>query len=304
MTDLATTAEIVPLHKETKEERARRLNRERQQRFRDKGKRVVLAPAAKKVSLPSSALKTAGDNAPVVIAAAVPFTGAAGGIRADATTVTVTPSRRFEPSVWVLRAVSVALAGVGLSMNAVYAHSLGSTDVSGWLFLALGVAADSAALVLPTVAAAAPERSQRLIGWMAFAAVFAFAILASVGFASTSISDVTALRNARVTPAVAAAQAALTDAQGARDRECKSGTGKFCREREAQVASMRQNLELAMHAVEQSADPQTSALVKIVSWTTHGTVVLGEGDVSVIRLILFALLPQIGGILLMVSRRP
>jgi len=286
MTDLATTAEIVPLHKtETKEERARRLNRERQQRFRDKNKPalpvvVAVTPPVPKTPRPRPA--------PVI----------------DVTPVNRVTPRRFEPSTWVLRGVSVALAGVGLSMNAVYAHSMGSTDVSGWLFLALGVAADSAALVLPTVAASAPDRAQRLIGWMAFCAVFAFAILASVGFASTSISDVTMARNGRVTPAVTAAQAALGDAQGARDRECKSGTGKFCREREAAVASARLALEGAMASVARSADPQSAALVRIVSWTTRGTIALSESDVSVIRLILFALLPQIGGILLMVSRRP
>jgi len=204
----------------------------------------------------------------------------------------------------VLRAVSVALAGVGLSMNAVYAHSLGSTDISGWLFLALGVAADSAALVLPSVAASAPERIQRVAGWTAFAAVFAFAILASVGFASTSISDVTASRASRVTPVTAAAERALADAQGARDRECKTGTGKFCREREAQVVEARQGLERTMQDVRSNSDPQTAALVHIVAWATRGTVTPSDSDVCMIRLILFALLPQIGGILLMVSRRP
>ena len=221
----------------------------------------------------------------------------------DVTPVTKQP---FEPSRWVLRGASVALAGVGLAMNATYAHSLGNSDISGWLFLALGVAADASALVLPSVAASAWKANDRLAAasaWAAFAVVFAFAIIGAVGFASTSISDVTTLRASRVTPVTAAAERALTDAQGARDRECKGGIGKFCREREAQVASMRQNLEYAMHAVEQTADPQTAALVRIVTWASHGTIAPSESDIGMIRLILMSLLPQLGGVLLMVSRR-
>ncbi len=45
-----------------------------------------------------------------------------------------------------LRAAALGLAVVGLFMNAVYARSLGSSDLSGWLFLALGLCADCAAL--------------------------------------------------------------------------------------------------------------------------------------------------------------
>jgi hypothetical protein len=53
----------------------------------------------------------------------------------------------------------------------------------------------------------------------------------------------------------------------ARDRECKDGMGKFCREREAAVNERRQTLDTAMLAIG-----------------------------------LLSLLPQIGGILLMVGR--
>lgn len=292
MTDVATSADIVRFRKPAL------TNAQRQQAWRDRQRAAKLA-AAPAPQVPAIVMgkpaewpvkKSIQKPAPVTIDAV--------------TSVTCVTPRRFEPSTWVLRAASVALAGVGLSMNAVYAHSLGSSDLSGWLFLALGVAADASALVLPSVAASAPERIQRFAGWSAFAAVFAFAILASVGFASTSISDVTTARNGRVTPAVTAAERALADAQGARDRECKSGTGKFCREREAAVAAARTQVEQAMAKVEQQADPQTASLVRIVTWASRGSIAPSEGDVAMIRLILFALLPQIGGILLMVSRRP
>jgi hypothetical protein len=86
---------------------------------------------------------------------------------------------------------------------------------------------------------------------------FVFAVTAGVGFASTNIADVTLARASRAMPAVQMAQAALSDAMAARDRECGGGVGKFCREREAAVNERRQALDAAMQSVGQTADPQT-----------------------------------------------
>jgi len=41
-----------------------------------------------------------------------------------------------------------ALAAVGVTMNGWFAKSLGSTDLAGYLFLALGISADLAALAI------------------------------------------------------------------------------------------------------------------------------------------------------------
>jgi hypothetical protein len=131
---------------------------------------------------------------------------------------------------------------------------------------------------------------------------FAFAVTAGIGFASVNITDVTAARAARVSPAVTAAQSALSDAMSARDRECAHGVGKFCREREAAVAERRQILDTAMASVGQTADPQNDAAIRIVAWVTHGVLRPSGDDFAMLRLVLLAMLPQIGGILLMVSR--
>jgi hypothetical protein len=109
-------------------------------------------------------------------------------------------------------------------------------------------------------------------------------------------------RASRTTPAVQAAQAALADAMAARDRECKGGVGKFCREREAAVNERHQALDAAMQAVGQAADPQTDAAIRIVAWASHGALKPTGDDFAMLRLVLLALLPQIGGILLMVGR--
>src|SRR3977135_4497551 len=65
-------------------------------------------------------------------------------------------------------------------------------------------------------------------------------------------------------------EAALFGAMSSRDRECKGGVGKFCRERELAVNERREALDTAMQAVGQTADPQTDAAIRIVAWATHG----------------------------------
>ncbi len=215
-------------------------------------------------------------------------------------------TRLYRPVASILLvAAALALAGVGITTNGWFARSLGSSDLAGWLFLAIGVAADLVALVMPSCAAALWHNRQRatsLAGWAVWAMTFVFAVTAGIGFASVNITDVTAARAARVTPAVMAAQSALSDAMSARDRECNNGVGKFCREREAAVAGRRQILDTAMASVGQSADPQTDAAIKLVAWVSHGSLRPSGDDFAMLRLVLLALLPQIGGILLMVSR--
>ena len=131
---------------------------------------------------------------------------------------------------------------------------------------------------------------------------FVFAVTAGIGFASANIADVTLLRASRITPAVQTEQTALADAMAARDRECKGGVGKFCREREAVVDERRHALDAAMQSVGQAADPQTDAAIRLVAWASQGALQPTANDFAMLRLVLLALLPQIGGILLMVGR--
>jgi hypothetical protein len=216
----------------------------------------------------------------------------------------VAPVRRqFAPV--LLSIAALALAAVGITINGWFARSLGSSDVAGWLFLGVGVAADLVALVMPSCAAGLWQSGQRataLVGWTVWLMTFVFAVTAGIGFASTNISDVTVARASRVTPAIASAQAALNDAMAARDRECKSGVGKFCREREAAVVERRQVLDSAAASVGQSADAQSDAAIRLVTWMSRGLLRPTLEDFAMLRLVLLALLPQIGGILLLIGR--
>jgi hypothetical protein len=206
----------------------------------------------------------------------------------------------------LLRAAALALAGVGMAMNGWFAQSLGASHVAGWMFLAIGVAADLVALVMPTCAARlwhARHCATAVAGWAVWTMTFVFAVTAGIGFASTNISEVAFARASRVTLAIEAAHASLTDAMSARDRECKGGVGKFCREREAAVAERRRAFDIATQSVAQTADPQTEAAIKLVAWLSHGLLKPEADDFAMLRLVLLALLPQLAGLLLMVGRR-
>ncbi|WP_234686114.1 hypothetical protein [Bradyrhizobium monzae] len=121
-------------------------------------------------------------------------------------------------------------------------------------------------------------------------------------FAAVNITDVTLARASRVTTAVSTAQAALSDPMAARDRECRGGVGKFCREREAAVTERRRALDGEIELVSLSADPQAHATIQLIAWTSHGMLRPASEDFAMVRLILMALLPHIAGMLLMVAR--
>jgi hypothetical protein len=117
-----------------------------------------------------------------------------------------------------------------------------------------------------------------------------------------NLTDVTLARASRETPAIVTARNDLADAVTARDRECAGGVGKFCRQREDVVTERRRALDAAMRNVEQAADPQTEAASRIVTWASGGLLKPTGDDFAMVRLILLAMVPQIGGILLMVAR--
>jgi hypothetical protein len=202
----------------------------------------------------------------------------------------VRTSRRTFASL-ILSVAALVLEASGITINGWFACSLGPTETAGRVFLAIGVAADLVALAMPSSATGlwhADRRAAALLGWVIWAVTFAFAITAGIGFTSVNIADVTLARAARVTPTVQTAQASLSDAKVARDRECKGGVGKFSREREAAVNDRRQALDTATRSVEQTADPQTNAAINIVAWVSGGLLKPTGADFAMLRLFLLA----------------
>src|SRR5262249_12275872 len=84
------------------------------------------------------------------------------------------PAREIRQAGWsiysvVLPGAAFTLAAVGVTMNGWFARSLGSSDTAGWLFMAIGVAADLAALVTPICAVRLwhiGHRAASLAGWL------------------------------------------------------------------------------------------------------------------------------------------
>jgi len=239
--------------------------------------------------------------APVTLPVTLPFTANVTDATEPCREVTV----RRPISSYGLTAAALALAGVGLTMNGWFGRTLGSTDLAGWLFLAIGIASDLVALFIPPAAVRlwhSRQRATATVAWLVWSMTFVFAVTSGIGFASVNIADVTLARASRVTPAVTMAHDALRDAVASRNRECAGGIGRFCREREQAVTDRQRALDAALSTVEHAADPQSDAAVKVLTWLTAGTIKLQADGFALLRLMLLALLPQIGGILLMIGR--
>jgi hypothetical protein len=301
-----TIVSIIPLHQprpkraKTSAERARAYRERRRAAAVPEGPACDAIPADRK-AVEESTTRT-GKQVETVSIIPSTHTSTVTPLPHPTVTFSVTQSLRSVAPI-ILMAAALGLAAVGVTQNGWYARSLGATETAGWIFLAVGVASDMVALVMPSVAAMAWQarhRAAALAGWLVWLATFVFATMAGIGFASTNISDTMTARASRSTPAVTAAQDALADAMTARDRECKGGVGRFCRERELAVAERRQALDAATQSVAQAADPQTVTATKLVSWVTHGAVSPTENDFSMLRLMLLCLLPQLGGLLVMV----
>lgn len=317
---IENTASIIPLHQPQKPkpalsaaERARNYRIRKRQKA-DTAEAVeapivtapavtprVTAPVTSRV-MPVTEIVTAIVTEDVTPTVTAPVTAP---VTSPVTRPIAVPVAASRVAPWLLTVAAFGLAAVGVTMNGWFARSLGSSDIAGWLFLAIGVAADMVALAVPSCAARLWEARQRLtaaLSWGIWSMTFAFALTAGIGFASVNLTDVTLARAARVTPAVETARADLADAMASRDRECKGGVGKVCREREQTVIDRRAGLDAAMRTVEKSADPQTEAASRMVAWLTRGLFQPSGDDFGMLRLMLLAILPQIGGVLLMIAR--
>jgi hypothetical protein len=211
------TASVITLH----QPKRAKTGAERARAYREKKKATSLVAKEVVPALPVPTEHAAG--APTMLTPVTPHDIVK---TATVTLRHVTASRpsRFKPNIFLALA-ALALAGVGTVQNGWFARSMGATPVAGTLFLILGVASDCVALVLPSVAARAWQARQRataLAGWMVWLATFAFALVSSIGFAATNISDVTMVRASRETPAVTAAQTALGDAMASRDQNAEA----------------------------------------------------------------------------------
>ncbi|MEY9524082.1 hypothetical protein ABIF70_005223 [Bradyrhizobium japonicum] len=184
-----SNAPIIPLHQTRRPKTA--AERQRAYRQRRRQQRQIV-PAAVLPDVPADVLPNDPPVTPAVefpvTASVTPATSAiALPVTDNVTPVTesyrhVTGGRPL--SSYSLIAAALALGGVGVTMNGWFARSLGSTELAGWLFLAVGVAADLVALAMPSTAAQlwqARQRATAAAAWLVWSMTFLFAVTAGIG---------------------------------------------------------------------------------------------------------------------------
>jgi hypothetical protein len=179
-------------------------------------------------------------------------------------------------------------------INGWFAQSLGSTPIAGYLFLVVGVASDICALILPCAAMQMRPR-MAVVAWALWLLTLAWALIASCGFVSVNVAEA---QSNRSSPAVDLARRIADTATISRQAECIK-RGVLCREREAD--ERKALADLAQARADVVVDPQTTNTSKLIAWLTPWSP--RADDVALARLALLTVLPQIGGLVLMVARR-
>jgi hypothetical protein len=213
----------------------------------------------------------------------------------------------------ILVAIALALGALGLLINAQVGLSLATSPTAAWTFAGLAAVADLLGLALPSTAMAIWRDRHRVLAmaaWLTWLAVATLATLAALTFSSVNLHDRATARAATISQAaalatqrdsrIATAQAAVATAKQAREAECAI-RGNRCRELEAKELTALGTLQDAIAspvpaaATITDAVPEISAAVRLAKWV--GLPATAEGFTN-LRLALFALLPQVAGLVL------
>lgn len=201
--------------------------------------------------------------------------------------------------------LAYALGIVGLGINGWFSYSRGSSEVDKALFLGLGFILEAIMFYLPAQTAN-QWRDRKLggviVGCFLYPFLFIFAITNSLGFASLNLQDTATARAERVTPAISDAQRKLDTLTTSRAVECVK-RGDKCRQLEREEQQALESLREAREKVSATADPQVTSAAKLVSWVSLNRYAPTPEDFAMLRLLLLTLLPQLGGLVLMLSQR-
>jgi hypothetical protein len=209
--------------------------------------------------------------------------------------------------------VGLALAAIGLWINARYQFEIGRTEDVRWTLGSLGLATDAVTLISPALVGALWVRRHYLAVGVAFA-LYAMALvqtgLTSAGYASKHIGDAVAGRSAIITTAAAAtdqragaievAKLAVNTAIKAREAECATGVRKECRARQAEerqaIAGMAAAVAAPLPALAAigTADPQVENVRRLIAFVSAGYWAPSATFVETVR-ILGILVPIIFG---------
>ena len=221
---------------------------------------------------------------------------------APRTIVSVIPVPRSNIPLIIL---AYGLAIEVLCINAVMAWDRGSTTKDKIVLSILFFTLEAIVFFLPAWSKTLWQTRQYvpcIICVVVWLPLFGFAIYNSQGFASTNYAETTTLRAERITPAVSDAQRRLDTLSASRRDECLK-RGDRCRQLEREEQSAIEGLREAREKVTAIADPQIASAAKLIAWVSLDRFHPSADDFAMLRLLLLTLLPQLGGLVLMVAKR-
>ena len=223
----------------------------------------------------------------------------------DIPMVVVPENKKIPKSNIPLIILAYAWGLVGLGLNAWFAFNQGSTTVDKIVFLSIGFVTEATMFFLLSQAKNLYQHRQygSFIGAsLLYPFLFVFALTNSLGFASLNLSETSTARAERITPAVSDAQRKVEAISAYKTDECKK-LGDRCRQAVKDEQTALETLREARQAVSVLADPQIASAAKLVSWVSVGRYNPTAEDFANLRLFLLTLLPQLGGLVLMVAKR-
>jgi hypothetical protein len=213
----------------------------------------------------------------------------------------------------ILAIAALGIAALALAINAQYGASIGETALTSWTFMGLATVVDLLAVTLPPAAIGLWRTRQRglaIATWLIWGVAAALATFATVAYLQKNLADTSAARAATITTAtttadqraaiIAASRLAVDTARTARESEC-GVRGPRCLQREVEERTAVSALTAAVAAPIVAPariadpDPQIAAITRLAAWVG---VKIGADDVSNIRLVLWALLLNAGGLVL------
>ena len=192
---------------------------------------------------------------------------------------------------------------LGVSIN-IWNAMTGGPIANVILPAAMGVLTEAVMFFLPERTISLPLTG-KLLAWMFLAFVAAFALTNSLRMASIVSADQAATRADRQTEGVKTADQALEAARAKRDEACGRGLGKTvaCQSRQAEVAKLEAKQTQVTNKVVAQAKPESADFAKLVMWLSNGALHPGADDFDMLWLFFRTLLPQVGGLVLMLARR-
>ena len=213
------------------------------------------------------------------------------------------PKRKPRHASIPLAVIAYGFFALGVSIN-VWNAVTGGPIANMILPAAMGVLAEAVMFFLPVRTMSLPLIG-KLLAWAFLAFVAAFALTNSLRMASIGSADQAAARADRQTEGVRTADQALEAARAKRDEACGRGLGKTvaCQSRQAEVTKLEAKQTQATNKVVADAKPEGADFAKLVAWLSNGALQPGAADFDNLWLLFRTLLPQVGGLVLMLSRR-